>query len=185
MPTRPAVLALLVLFISYSGVPEIIRDASSSADRILPFSAQARPRVTDLLDRLRGKRLPDGIVKTNGRIEATQVDVSAKYAGRLADIIVEEGSSVTQGQVIGRIDAPEIEAQLRAAQSNLERAKQSLAESEALFAQRAAVLANAKSDFERGQELVKKAIISQQTYDQRQRNYEGAQASLQGATAQK
>ncbi len=47
------------------------------------------------------------------------------------------------------------------------------------------MLANAKSDFERGEELVKKAIISQQTFDQRRRNYDGAQASVQGATAQK
>ncbi len=122
MPTRPAVIALLALFISFSSIPDVIRNASSSAEEFLSFSAQARPRISDLLDRIRGKKLPDGIVKTNGRIEATQVDVSAKYAGRLADLNVEEGSSVTEGQVIGRIDSPEIEAQLRAAQSNLERA---------------------------------------------------------------
>jgi HlyD family secretion protein len=45
-------------------------------------------------------------------------------------------------------------------------------------------LAAAKSEFERGQELVQKAIISQQTFDQRRRNYEGADAGVQGATAQ-
>ena len=48
----------------------------------------------------------DGIIKSNGRIEATQVDVSSKYAGRLAEVTVEEGSSVTQGQVIAKLTSP-------------------------------------------------------------------------------
>ena len=91
---------------------------------LLSPTAQAKSKVRSLLDRLTGKTMPEGIVKTNGRIEATQVDVSAKYPGRLADITVEEGSEVKAGQVVGRISSPEYEAQLRAAQSNVERAKQ-------------------------------------------------------------
>ena len=47
-------------------------------------SAQAQGLIRNLIARLRGATLPDGIVKSNGRIEATQVDVSSKYAGRLA-----------------------------------------------------------------------------------------------------
>ena len=133
-----------------------------------------------MLDRVLGKTMPEGIVKTNGRIEATQVDVAAKYPGRLVDITVEEGSEVKAGQVVGRISSPEYEAQLRAAQSNVERAKQSMAEAESLIDQRKAVLAAAKSDFERGQELIGKQIITQQTFDQRRRNYEGAEAGVVG-----
>jgi hypothetical protein len=40
-------------------------------------------------------------VRTNGRIEATQVDVSAKYPGRLATLTVNEGDEVTAAQVVG------------------------------------------------------------------------------------
>ncbi len=138
-----------------------------------------------MLDRVLRRSMPEGIVKTNGRIEATQVDVAAKYPGRLVDITVEEGSEVKAGQVVGRVSSPEYEAQLRAAQSNVEKAKQSLAEAESLITQRNAVLAAAKSDFERGKELVGKAIITQQTFDQRQRNYEGSEASVKGAIAQR
>ena len=141
-------------------------------------TAQAKSKVRSLLDRVLGESMPEGIVKTNGRIEATQVDVAAKYPGRLVDITVEEGSEVKAGQVVGRISSPEYEAQLRAAQSNVERAKQSMAEAESLIDQRNAVLAAAKSDFERGQQLVEKQIITQQTFDQRRRNYEGSQASV-------
>jgi HlyD family secretion protein len=82
-------------------------------------TAEARSRVRTLLDRIMGKTMPEGIVKTNGRIEATQVDVAAKY--RLVDITVQEGSEVKAGQVIGRVSSPEYEAQLRSAQSNVPR----------------------------------------------------------------
>ena len=148
-------------------------------------SAEAQSRVRTLLDRIMGKTMPEGIVKTNGRIEATQVDVAAKYPGRLVDITVQEGSELKAGQVVGRVSSPEYEAQLRSAQFNVERAKQEMAEAESLIDQRKAVLAAAKSDFERGQPLVEKSIITQQTFDQRRRNYEGAEASVQGAIAQR
>jgi HlyD family secretion protein len=146
-------------------------------------SAQAKSRIGNLLERLRRKNMPEGIAKSNGRIEATQVDVAAKYAGRLADITVEEGSEVKAGQVLGRISSPETEAQLRARQADVDRAKQAMAEAKALIAERNAVLAAAKADFERGQELIKQQVITQQTFDQRRRNYEGAQASVEGAIA--
>jgi HlyD family secretion protein len=151
----------------------------------LSQTAQAKSKFQSLLDRVLGRSMPEGIFKTNGRIEATQVDVAAKYPGRLIDITVEEGSEVKAGQVVGRVSSPEYEAQLRAAQSNLDKARQTLAEAESLIDQRKAVLAAAKSDFERGQELVGKQIITAQTFDQRRRNYEGAEASVQGAIAQR
>jgi len=159
----------------------------SPAGSLLAPTAEAKTKskVRNLLDRVLGRAMPEGIVKTNGRIEATQVDVAAKYPGRLVDITVEEGSEVTAGQVLGRVSSPEYEAQLRAAQSNVEKAKQTLVEAEALIVQRNATLAAAKSDYERGVELVGKQIITQQTFDQRQRNYEGAQANVQGAIAQR
>ena len=60
------------------------------ADLPLPFSivypftngllcqiAHAESRVRNLLDRVLGRTMPEGIVKTNGRLEATEVDVAA------------------------------------------------------------------------------------------------------------
>jgi HlyD family secretion protein len=152
---------------------------------LLSPTAEAKSKFQSLLDRVLGRSMPDGIFKTNGRLEAIQVDVASKYPGRLTDITVEEGSEVKAGQVVGRVSSPEFEAQLRAAQSNLDKARQALAEAESLIDQRKAVLAAAKSDFERGQELVGKQIITQQTFDQRRRNYESAEASVAGAVAQR
>ena len=122
--------------------------------------AHAQSRIKALIERLRGDTMPDGIVKTNGRIEATQVDVASKYAGRLAEVTVKEGDEVTAGQVIARISSPEYEAQLRAAQAQVQRAQQALAEAEALIAQRKSDQILARTDAERGKELVAKGYLS-------------------------
>ena len=61
---------------------------------------KARKAVETLINRLRGRDMPEGIVKTNGRLEATEVDVAAKYPGRLATLTVDEGDEVTAGQVV-------------------------------------------------------------------------------------
>src|SRR5262245_28180120 len=59
---------------------------------------QLRSQVETLINRLRGRDMPEGIVKSNGRIEATQVDVAAKYPGRMATMTGDEGGEVTGGQ---------------------------------------------------------------------------------------
>ena len=99
-------------------------------------TAQAQSRRPGLIGRLLGRGLPAGIAESNGRIEATQVDVAPKYAGRLSEVSVREGDTLTAGQVVARISLPEFEAQLRGARSEVLRAQQAKAEAEALIAQR-------------------------------------------------
>lgn len=147
-------------------------------------TAQAQP-VRKLIARLRGNQLPDGIVQSNGRLEATQVDVSSKYAGRLSEVDVEEGSPVKVGQIVAKVSSPETEAQLRAAQADVQKAKDAVAAAEADIITRQSAQDFAKGDFERGVELLKSGNITKQTYDQRQRNFEGAQASTNASIAQR
>ncbi len=142
-------LPLTFLFVAGS-VPLPAAYVHSPTGSLLSPTALAQSKSRTMLDRVLGRKMPDGIVKTNGRLEATQVDVAAKYPGRLVDLTVEEGSEVKAGQVLGRVSSPEYEAQLRAAQSNVEKAKQAQTEAESLIDQRNAVLPAAKSDFERG-----------------------------------
>jgi HlyD family secretion protein len=138
----------------------------------LTSAAHAQGVIRNLIAHLRGQALPDGIVKSNGRLEATQVDVSSKYPGRLSEVTVEEGSSVAKGQVIAKITSPEYEAQLRAAKADVQKANDALAAAEAEIAARQSALEFAKSDFERGQELMKTGFITKQVFEQRKRNYD-------------
>ncbi|KQQ27222.1 hemolysin secretion protein D [Methylobacterium sp. Leaf123] len=149
-----------------------------------PPPALAQSRLKQLIDRLRGQRMPEGIAKSNGRIEATQVDVAAKYAGRIARLLVKEGDEVSAGQVVATISSPETEAQLRGAQAQVLRAKKSLAEAVALIAQRTSDLTFAEADFKRGKELVGKGYMTKQIFDQRKAKAEAGKAALDAAKAQ-
>jgi HlyD family secretion protein len=134
---------------------------------------------------LRGGELPEGVVKTNGRIEATEIDVSSKYAGRLENVMVDEGNDVKAGQVIARISSPEYEAQLRTAQANVLVARNTLASAEAKIAQAQADLVYAKGDLERGKELVDKGWLTKQMYDQRVDRFNTDTATVEAAEKQR
>ena len=103
----------------------VMNDAGeTSGRRFVSLAAQAQPApVRRLIDWLRGLTMPSGIVKAEGRTEATQVDVSSKYAGEVVDLAVREGDKVAKGQVIARLTSPQLEAQLRAAESDLRSAQ--------------------------------------------------------------
>src|SRR5271157_3121386 len=93
------------------------------------LSAHAQPEpIRRLIDWLRGLTMPAGIIKAEGRIEATQVDVSSKYAGEVVDVAVQEGDKVAAGQVIARLSSPQLEAQLRNAESELRSAREARAQ---------------------------------------------------------
>jgi HlyD family secretion protein len=177
-----------------SGVALFIAGLSSSAPLVSMAQAQspqqnpldrARTAVETLINRLRGRDMPEGIVKTNGRIEATQVDVAAKYAGRLATVTKDEGDEVTAGEVVATISSPETEAQLRGAQAQVLKAKQALAEALALIVQRKSDLDFARADYDRGKPLLEHGTITQQTLDQRRNRFEAADAAVTAANAQR
>ena len=75
--------------------------------------------------------LPKGIVGINGRLEATQVDIATKIAGRVIEIVPQEGDMVSAGSVVARLDKAELEAQLAQGQAEAQRARETLARAEA------------------------------------------------------
>jgi HlyD family secretion protein len=179
--------AVLVAVTLVLGVPNgglLIASAYAQSNPQNPLE-KARTSVETLINRLRGRDMPEGIVKTNGRIEATEVDVAAKYPGRLATLTVNEGDEVTAGQVVATISSPETEAQLRGAQAQLLKAKRSLAETVALIAQRKSDLDFARPDYERGKTLLEHGNIPQQVVDQRRNKLEAAEAGYVAANAQR
>jgi HlyD family secretion protein len=177
-------LAIAGTTLGRSGSAPLMRTAQAQAPEQNPIE-RARTAVETLINRLRGRDMPEGIVKTNGRIEATQVDVAAKYAGRLATVNVDEGDEVTAGQVVATISAPETEAQLRGAQAQVLKAKKSLAEAIALIAQRNSDLDFTRTDYERGKPLIAHGTITQQTLDLRRNKFEAAEAAYVAANAQR
>jgi HlyD family secretion protein len=178
-----ALLAVTSL-LTVSGEDLLVATAHAQAKPPTPIE-DARKAVETLINHLRGRDMPEGIVKTNGRLEATQVDVAAKYQGRLATLTVDEGDEVTAGQVVATISSPETEAQLRSAQAQVLKAKQALAEAIALIAQRKSDLDFTRTDYDRAKILIQKQDISQQVVDLRRNKFEAAEAAYVAANAQR
>jgi len=82
--------------------------------------------------------LPHGIASGNGRIEAVEIDVSARIAGRIKEILVNEGEFVEAGQVLARMDTEQLEAQRRRAEAEYKRARISVDTARSLVTQREA-----------------------------------------------
>jgi HlyD family secretion protein len=145
----------------------------------------------------RPKELPDGFAKSNGRIEAVEIDIATKTAGRLVSVLVNEGDFVTAGQVLAQMDTEVLKAQLREAEADLRRAKHAVdtaksnvaqresekAAAESLVAQREAELDLAKSKFDRGEHLVKTSAMSKEDFDTLRATLYGAKAAVSSATA--
>lgn len=72
---------------------------------------------------LQPQALPNGFVASNGRIEAVEIDIAAKLPGRVKEILVDEGDTVAAGQVLAKMDTAVLEAQLREAEAQLQRAR--------------------------------------------------------------
>jgi len=179
--------ALICALTSAPGVSDgglLIARAYAQSKHQSPIES-ARKTIDTLINRLRGRDMPDGIVKTNGRIEATEVDIAAKYPGRLVKLTVDEGDEVTAGQILGEISSPETEAQLRGAQAQVLKAKKALAEALANIAQRKSDLEFSRTDYDRAKALIERGNISQQVTDQRRTKFETAEAALVAANAQR
>jgi HlyD family secretion protein len=147
---------------------------------------------------LQPEGLPEGFASGNGRIEAVEIDIATKAAGRIRDILVNEGDFITAGQVLAQMDTATLEAQLRQAEAQKQQAVVSIdtaqhqvvqrkAEREAArssVAQREAERDAAQRQFARSQELASRGTTSQQVLDTDRARFESANAAVSAAQAQ-
>lgn len=142
--------------------------------------------------------LPEGFARSNGRIEAVEIDVATKIAGRVRDLTVDEGDFVTAGQSLATIDVSTLEAQLKeaqaqqrraviqveAAESRVRQADAERAAAEAVVGQRRAELDAAGKRLARSTELAPRGAVPVQVLDDNRAAEQGAQAALKAAEAQ-
>jgi HlyD family secretion protein len=128
--------------------------------------------------------LPAGIVSSNGRLEATEIDISTKLAGRINTVLVQEGDFVEQGQIVARMDTNVLQAQLREAQADANRARMALATANAVVEQRRNELTLAQSILRRSKQLVDGHFISVEKLDSDQAQFNVASATLTAAVSQ-
>lgn len=91
----------------------------------------------------------DGALTASGFIEATQVNIAPELAGKVADVLADEGQSVTEGQPLLALDPSLLAAQRAAAAAALTTANSAAQTAQAGYevaqAQYAVTLANARA----------------------------------------
>ncbi|WP_136478663.1 HlyD family secretion protein [Pseudomonas sp. DG56-2] len=129
-------------------------------------------------------RLPDGLSMGNGRLESTEVQIASKIPGRLAEVLVDEGDKVKQGQLLARIDTRTLEAQRSQAEAEVLRAKENYSAAQANVQLRQSELLLASQELKRVKEIFLRKYASQQLLDQQQARYDTASSAVVAARAQ-
>ena len=122
----------------------------------------------------------------------TRVDVGSTLTGRVQTVLVMEGESVKQGQVLLRLEAQELSAALRQAEAAERQAAAQLdglrstgqASARAVVSQAEAASRAAQAAWERTQQLVTQGFLSSAALDEARRARDVAQAQLANAQAQ-
>lgn len=142
--------------------------------------------------------LGEAFASGNGRIEATEIDVATKIAGRVVEITVDEGDFVEAGQVVARMDTGALEAQLAQAKAEIAKAtnakrtadamvalrQSEKVTAEAVVAQRQAELTRSERAYERNERLARDNAVSEQELDDSRAAKESAKAALAAAKSQ-
>lgn len=128
--------------------------------------------------------LPAGIASGNGRLEATEVDITTKFAGRLAEVSVKEGDDVAAGQVLARMDVRELEADLHQAQAQVAQTQKQRSAAAAVITQRKSEVTLAKKNLARSRELYENQNIPIEHLQRSETALQTAQAARAAAEAE-
>jgi len=130
-----------------------------------------------------------GALVLSGNVDIRTADASFRVEGRLQEMLVEEGDTVTSGQALARLNDDYLRDQMALASARVavqqavvdklvsgSRAEE-IAQAQGLVAERRAAVTNARATFTRQQELARRDVASQQRLDD-------AEAALKQAEAQ-
>ena len=131
------------------------------------------------------------VVSANGTVQPEKlINVSPKSSGLLKQLMVKEGDSVQQGQVLAYMDASNLQGQFTQAQGNLAAAEANLLrviagnrqqdtdQAAAKLQDARFALRQAEDDLQRNQALSQAGAISQQTFDIALTDRDRAQAQV-------
>ena len=142
--------------------------------------------------------LPPGIYSGNGRIEAVEIDVATKLAGRIEEILVNEGDFVKAGEPLAHMQLDVLQAQHDEAKAQYQQALNNVAASKAQVTlresdrlatlaqvkQRESELDAAERRLKRSSTLSTEGASSLQELDDDQARVQSARAALEAAKAQ-
>lgn len=118
------------------------------------------------------------VLEATGYVTARrEATVSSKITGKLADVLIEEGDHVQEGQVLARLDDTDEKARMELAQAQMAAAKAQLGALETRFRQ-------AQRDLKRQQELSTRGLTATQALEDARTQVESLSAQLQAQRMQ-
>jgi|SwirhisoilCB1_FD_contig_81_445490_length_4108_multi_3_in_0_out_0_2 HlyD family secretion protein len=121
--------------------------------------------------------MTESLTVVGNLIGAATVEAVPKVSGRLDDVTVRLGDRVRKGQTLAKVEDREIAEQVKQAQASFDVAA-------ATIRQREADLRLAQTNLERSKNLFERSLIPKQTFDDTDARYQAAAAQLDLAKAQ-
>ena len=140
-----------------------------------------------------GESKAPNLLAASGHVEATDVRLSSKVAGRLQELGVQEGDAVRPGQVLGRIDTTDVALALEQARAQRGQAtadlqlrlagsrREDIAAAAAQVSQAEAELGGAQKDLDRMQGLLDRGSGTPKSRDDARTRRDVAAARVKGA----
>jgi len=125
--------------------------------------------------------LPPGIASGNGRLEADEIDIDTKFAGRIANLFADEGDLTKAGEILAKMDTRDVEAQLKQSQALILQAQEALNAANATLDQQKSLVLYAQQEIARTQALVGKGFATKEQLDSRTQLLAGAIAGERAA----
>ncbi|RWR04122.1 HlyD family secretion protein [Paenirhodobacter populi] len=133
-------------------------------------------------------------VRVQGEVEATRIDLASRVSGRVADVPVDFGDRVSRGQVVVRLESPQLMASLESgraalavAQANRDLAfstrPETIAAREAELAKSEADLVLAQKTYDRVSALRESSVTSAQNVDDAANKLDAALRGKEAAQA--
>lgn len=156
------------------------RAETAAAERLAANAPVAVPSVT--VSRVASADFVETTEVSGSLVPREEILVSPEIEGlRVLELLVDEGDRVTMGQVLARLVAEQIDAQLAQNDANLARATAAIAQAKSQIAQAEAQAKEAGAQLERAEPLKKSGYLSGSTYDQREAAAHTADAAVVAA----
>lgn len=155
------------------------------------WKAKNKPKGEKVTTETVQRRTIRETVAASGKVfPEIEVKISSDVSGEVVELLVQEGDSVSKGQLLCRINPDTYvsnvergEAGVNSARANASQSKTQIKNALARKIQAEANLANTKVIYERNQKLLAEGVISQEAFDNIANNLRVAEATLQSAEA--
>ena len=128
-------------------------------------------------------RFPRASQRPTAALKPSRSKSPPNIAGRIATVLVKEGDMVNKGEILASMDTAELEAQLQAAEAQVQKAEHEKIQAEALIVQRDSERTFARQELNRTSTLVAKGWSTAEKLDQRRNEMKTAQAAYDTALA--